>query len=200
MNNNCSESPDVDSKHVPGCQPGRTVVLGLGNPVLCDDAAGLRVVAELRRLLSHQPIHGVDVLASTRAGFELLDMLSGYARAVIVDALDLPAAQPGRVRRLTLEDVAGSARLTNQHELSVAAVFGLAERLGVEMPVQVQIIAIEAGDARTISEELTAAVAETIGPLAQKLHAELRAAAPAQPPPDSEDFRNRRAFYSPEPD
>jgi hydrogenase maturation protease len=178
--------------------PGRTVVLGLGNPVLCDDAVGLRVVAELKHLLADQPIPGVDVLASTRAGFELLDLLRGYSSAVIVDALDLPAAVPGRIRRLKPDDVRGSARLTNQHELGIGAVFALAERLGIGMPDDVQIVAVETADARSMAEELTPAVAAIVAPLARDLHAELAAAAPTEEPPDSEDFSSRRAFYDPE--
>ncbi len=178
--------------------PGRTVVLGLGNPVLCDDAVGLRVAAELKQLLAERPIPGVDVLASTRAGFELLDLLRGYAAAVIVDALELPDAAAGRVRRLGPDDVAGSARLTNQHELGLAAVFAFAERLGISMPAEVRIVAIETTDARIMAEELTPAVAAIVTPLARELHAELAAAAPAEDPPDNEDFSNRRAFYDPD--
>jgi hydrogenase maturation protease len=176
---------------------GRTVVLGLGNPVVSDDAVGLAVAAELKRLLAEAPIRGVDVLASTRAGFELIDMLRGYARAILVDCIVLPDPRPGRVCRLTLDDVSGCARLVNAHEMSVGTAFRLAGQMGVPMPAGVEIIAVEAGDTSTIAEALTPAVQATVGPLAREIYDRLRQNEPVTDPLDTEEFRNRRAFYSP---
>ena len=175
----------------------RTVVLGLGNPVLCDDGVGLAVVSALRRLLEVTPIPGVDVLASTRAGFELIELLRDYRRAILVDCLALPDPQPGRVRRLGLDDVSGSSRLVNAHELSVGVAFQLAERMGIRMPTEVEILAIEAADTCTIFEGLTPAVEAAVGPLSREIYEDLKRRAPATEPPDSEDFRKRRAFYAP---
>jgi len=174
------------------------VVLGLGNPVLCDDGVGLAVVRVLRDLLNREPILGVDVLASTRAGFELIDLLRDYRRAILVDCLTLPDPQPGRVRRLAVDDVAGSSRLVNVHELSVGMAFRFAERMGIAMPTDVEILAVEAADTWTIAEGLTPAVQAAVAPLAREIYEDLRRRAPAAEPADTEDFRNRRAFYSPD--
>lgn len=174
----------------------RTVVLGLGNPVLCDDGVGLAVVAALRQLLKAAPIPGVDVLASTRAGFELIDLLRDYRRAILVDCLALPNPQPGRVRRLSRDDVSGSTRLVNAHEVSVGVAFQLAEQLGIPMPTEVEILAVEAADTCTLVERLTPAVEAAVDPLSREIYEDLTRRAPATEPPDSEDFRNRRAFYS----
>jgi hydrogenase maturation protease len=179
---------------------GRTVVLGLGNPVLCDDGVGLAVVSTLRELLVAAPIPGVDVLASTRAGFELIDLLRDYRRAVLVDCLTLPEPQPGRVQRLGLDDVAGASRLVNVHELSAGMAFQLAERMGIPMPAEVEILAVEAADTWTIVEGLTPAVEAAVGPLAREIYEDLQRRAPATEPPDTDDFRNRRAFYAPDVD
>ena len=175
---------------------GRTVVLGLGNPVLSDDGVGLAVAAEIKRLLAEAPVRGVDVLASTRAGFELIDILRGYACAIIVDCIVLPDPQPGRVCRLTLDEVSGCARLVNAHEMSVGTTFRLAEQMGIPMPAEVGIIAVEAGDTSTIAEGLTPAVQATVGPLAREIYDRLKQSEPVTDPPDTEDFHNRRAFYS----
>jgi len=79
--------------------PGTTVVLGLGNPVVSDDRAGLAVAAELKRLLEESPIAGVTVLESERGGFELIDLLAGHSRAILIDCLTVASPIPGRVRR-----------------------------------------------------------------------------------------------------
>jgi hydrogenase maturation protease len=158
----------------------RTVVLGLGNPVLRDDAVGLRVVERLKEMLRADPAPGVDVVASTRAGFELIDILQGYGQAIIVDCLDVPEPVPGRVRKLDLENFAGSARLNASHEISIVTAFELAKRLGVAMPEKVEIFAVEASDVRTLCEEMTEQVAAAVKPLAEEIHAMLKAPAAAQ--------------------
>jgi hydrogenase maturation protease len=195
---NHSEASDAQVSPQRAPADARTVVLGLGNPVLCDDGVGLAVVAALRRLLMAAPIPGVDVLASTRAGFELIDLLRDYGRAILVDCVTMPDPRPGTVRRLSLDDVAGSSRLVNVHELSVGVAFQLAERMGIRMPAEVEILAVEAADTCTISEGLTPAVEAAVDPLAREIYEDLRRRAPADEPPDSEDFRHRRAFYSPD--
>lgn len=176
---------------------GRTVVLGLGNPVLSDDGVGLAVATELKRLLAVAPIRGVDVLASTRAGFELIDLLRGYTRAVILDCILLPDARPGRVCRLTLDDVSGCARLVNAHEVSIGTAFRLAERMGIPMPHEAVVIAVEAADTATLAEGLTPAVQAAVAPLAQEIYESLKRDEPATDPLDTQDFSQRRAFYSP---
>ncbi len=146
-------------------------VLGLGNPVLADDAVGLHVAAEVERLLGENPIAGVTVLTSTRAGFELINLLTGFTHALIIDCLELPYPCPGHIRRLDLGSLSGSARLVGVHDISVADAFELASTLGTGMPGTVEIYAVEGGDTQTLSEEMTPAIAAAVQPLARTLHA-----------------------------
>jgi hydrogenase maturation protease len=163
---------------VAGRPPLRTVVLGLGNPLLTDDAAGLAVAGELARLLVGRPIAGVEVATSTRGGFELIDLLTGFDRAVIVDALITTAPCPGRVHRLGPGQVAGSARLIGSHDIGLAGALDLARALGVTMPASVIVLGIEAADVTTFAETPTPAVAAAIGRLARELHDSLLAGGP----------------------
>jgi hydrogenase maturation protease len=146
-------------------------VLGLGNPVLTDDAVGLHVAAEVEHLLRENPIAGVTVLTSTRAGFELIDLLAGFTHVLIIDCLELPQPIPGRIRRLELSSFCGSVRLVGVHDISIADAFELASTLGTAMPGTVEIYAVEGGDTQTLSEEMTPAIAAMVPPLARALHA-----------------------------
>ena len=135
--------------------------------------------------LTHQTEAAFDPIAmrievAPRGGFELIDLLSGFTHAVIVDCLSLPDPVPGRIQRLTLDNVAGSARLINAHEISIRVAFDLAAKMGIEMPKTVEIFAIEGLDTSTISEEMTDPVSASVAPLARQIHAMLtsRAAAP----------------------
>ncbi|MFI5167491.1 MAG: hydrogenase maturation protease [Thermoanaerobaculales bacterium] len=144
-------------------------MLGLGNPVLGDDAVGLHVAAEVERLLLASPLPGVRVLSSARGGFELIDLLAGSTHAVIVDCLEVPGGKPGTVRRLSLKSFAGSARLVGAHEMSVADAFELARTLGIAMPDTVEILAVEGGEMRTLGEGMTPPVSATVKPLARRV-------------------------------
>jgi hydrogenase maturation protease len=156
-------------------EPGTTIVLGLGNPVRFDDAVGLRVAEAVERLLAEEPVPGVKVLTSTRAGLELIDLLSGASRAIIVDCLALPDSSPGRVRRLTLDDVAGVARLVGAHDVTLGHAFELARAAGVPMPAAVEIYAVEAADIDCIEEGLSPEVAAAVPVLAREIHERLAA-------------------------
>lgn len=161
----------------------RTVVLGLGNPILSDDAVGLVVAAELERRLDAEPLPGVAVRTTARGGFELIDLLAGTDRVILVDCLTVPDPAPGRIRRLGLDDVSGSARLVGGHELSVGAAFQLAAQAAIPMPRDVIIYAVEAGDATTFAEALTPAVAAAAAELAERIWAELAGAGRKIPHP-----------------
>jgi hydrogenase maturation protease len=176
---------------------GRTAILGLGNPLLADDGVGVAVAVACQRLLRQTPVPGVDVLVTTRAGFELIDILTGYGAAVLIDCLDLPDPQPGRVRRLTLDDAAGSVRLVGGHDLSIGTAFRLAAQLSVPMPTQVEILAVEGTDLRTLGRGLSPEVAAAVEPLARSIHDKLQRAFEGSVPVDSEQFRRRRRIYAP---
>jgi hydrogenase maturation protease len=163
-------------------EPISVAVLGLGNPVLCDDGVGLHVAAEVERLLREVPLAGVTVLTSTRAGFDLINLLSGFSHSIIIDCLDIPQPVPGRIRRLDLNSLSGSARLVGVHDISVADAFELAAAVGTGMPGIVEIYAVEGGDTQTITEEMTPSVSAAVAPLARKVYARAGEWARDEPP------------------
>lgn len=166
------ETPDSPSSAASAAPT--TIVLGLGNPVRYDDAVGLRVAEEVERLLVGQPVPGVRVLTSTRAGFELIDLLAGADHTIIVDCLEVPDGVPGTVRRLTLEDVSGASRLVGSHDLSLAGAFEFARVSGVSMPRTAEIYGIQAADTLRIEEGLSPEVAAIVPLLARAIHERLR--------------------------
>ena len=69
------------------------LVLGLGNPILGDDAVGIFVAREIKRLAGERT--GVTVKEASVGGFDLLDLLEGYRGAVIIDAIKTAGGRPG---------------------------------------------------------------------------------------------------------
>ncbi len=63
----------------------KTLVLGLGNDILCDDGAGLYVARELKKTLANRK--DFSVAEASLAGLGLLDLLAGYDKAIVIDAI-----------------------------------------------------------------------------------------------------------------
>lgn len=156
-----------------GSSRAGTIVLGLGNTVLSDDGVGIAIIQALERMLPYHPFDDVELVTSTRAGFDLLDLLSGYRNAIIVDCLAVPNPEPGRIRRLQLANVSGSMRLVGGHDMSIGVAFQLAEHLGIPMPSSVTIMAIEGEDTVTLHEGLTPRVAAAVETAAVQVMDEL---------------------------
>lgn len=180
--------------------PNPVAILGLGNPVLRDDAVGLAVVGEIESLFDEKPIPAVEILSSTRAGFELLDLLTGYEYAIIVDAFQSTDPHPGRIKHLDICDIRGNARLNCVHEINLNTALQLAEKLGIPMPDQIEIFAVEVSDVYTLSEEMSDEVAAVVKPLAKKIYeraGEISRTYRSEKAADDNDRKKRQPFYSP---
>lgn len=157
-----------------------TVLVGLGNPLRGDDAVGLHVVEAVGRLLAARPVPDVRTVVGSRGGFELLDLLAGADRAVIVDCLDTPGGRPGRARTLSLPEVGGVSRLVGSHDVGLATAIDLGRLLGLSMPAEVAVVAIEADVGGRIEERLSPKLAAAVPRVARRIYRGLAGAgAPA---------------------
>jgi len=149
------------SKEHSACQAVRmkTVVLGLGNPILSDDAVGLRVVKELEGRVDQQE---VTLIETSVAGLGMLDFLTGYDRAIIIDAIQTVGGQAGRIYRLDPEALDFTRHAASPHDVNLATALELGKRLELSLPQQIIIFAIEVADASTFSEECTPEVRRAI--------------------------------------
>jgi len=135
----------------------KTLVLGLGNPILSDDAVGLRIAQGLKQETPAQ-----DVIGTSEAGLALLDYAVGYDRLVIIDSIMTEKGRPGELYRLELEDLKPGTSLPSSHGVDIATVFTLGEKLGYPVPRQIAIYAVEIADNTTFAEKCTREVEERI--------------------------------------
>jgi hydrogenase maturation protease len=132
-----------------------TVVVGMGNPVLADDAVGLVIARRLRERLGARA--DVEVIELCAGGLRLVEAIAGYERAVIVDAM-VSGGRAGRVWRLRPEDLPRTRTAHSSHEGSLGAAWELGGLAGLRLPGDVRIWAVEAGDCDSFAERLTPAV------------------------------------------
>ena len=137
----------------------KTLVLGLGNPILTDDSAGCRVAMALQAKL-HRP--DVDIKEASIAGLDFLDTLSGYDRTIIIDAIQTGKGKPGKIYRFGPEALADTRHAASPHDINLATALELGKKLNLPLPREITIFAIEAADVTNFSEDCTPGVARAI--------------------------------------
>jgi hydrogenase maturation protease len=147
----------------------KTIVIGLGNTILRDDGIGVYVA----RALAERLCGAADVREAELAGLDLLEMLKGYDRAFIVDAIQLDGERPGDVFRMRPDDIRITPRLASFHDIDIVTALALGKRLEFPMPEEVVIFGVQAADCRTLGEECTEAVSGVIPALVDEIAGEI---------------------------
>lgn len=143
----------------------RTLVIGLGNPILTDDGVGVKVAYAVRDALASNVQNGVTVTEASVGGLRLMEMMEGYERVILVDAIQTPEGQPGTIWRLTLDDIVSAVptqHSASAHDMNLPTAMEMGRRLGLALPERVEIFAIEAEDVVTFGETCTPDVAAAI--------------------------------------
>jgi hydrogenase maturation protease len=147
---------------------GRTLVLGVGNVLLGDEGVGVHAVRKLRE--KALPPH-VDVVDGGTAGVDLLGLIDGYAKVIIIDAVDA-GEPPGSVFRFTPEDIPTGDREVplSLHQSEVLEILRLGEYLGQDLPpVVIYAVQPQAMDWNT---SLSAPVEQQMGLLLEAIQRE----------------------------
>lgn len=148
----------------------KTLILGLGNPILSDDGVGPHVTRELEGKLDES----VTVTEASLAGLNLLDLLVGYDRAIIIDAIQTKGGRVGQIYRLDLEAFKMTRHAASTHDVNLATALELGKKLGLNLPEKIDILAIEVADTSRFSEECTPEVAEAVPACVEMVLREMR--------------------------
>jgi len=137
----------------------KTLILGVGNPILRDDGVGPRLIQELRGSISDP---NVVLRETSLAGINLMELLVGFDRAIIIDAIQT-GGNPGEIYWMTPEDFGIKDRdVYSQHGMGILQALYLGKDLAQPMPKEVAIVTIEAEDVHNFGEGLTPNVEKSI--------------------------------------
>jgi hydrogenase maturation protease len=137
----------------------KTLILGLGNSLLCDDGVGIYVASELKNRVDRPEI---TVMETGVAGLSLLDLLVGYDRAIIVDAIQTVGGKAGQIYRLEPKAFDTALHTASAHGIDFTTALEFGKKLGLPLPQEIVIFAIEASNVSTFSEECTPEVKSAI--------------------------------------
>ena len=138
---------------------GKTLILGLGNPIAGDDGVGIVVARRLREDLGTE----IDVVEASVAGIALLDLVSGYARLLVVDSIATAGCdEPGRLQHLTLDDLGPAEPIVSHHGAGLPSTFEAGRLMGYDLPEKVEIWAIEIESPTEFCEDLSERISESL--------------------------------------
>ena len=143
----------------------RTVVIGIGNAMRGDDAAGVEVVSRLRELVPPD----VEVVACDEEPSRLIEAWEGADAVVLVDTVT-SGAPPGTLHRFDAgkEPIPARELRSSTHAIGLAETIELARALG-RLPQHVVVHGIEGASFEAgapLSPDVEAAVSrlvDTIG-------------------------------------
>lgn len=158
----------------------KTLVLGLGNELYGDDGVGLHVIRrinqepQLQKELTPEE-EKVSFKECTLSGIALLDVIVDYHRLIIVDTIKKTHPSTGRVHVMEEKDLRYIPG-PSPHYISVPQTIEIGNKIGLNMPNHINIVAVEAKNLYNLGEGLTEkmkkAIPQIIKTLKKVIHRE----------------------------
>jgi hydrogenase maturation protease len=141
----------------------KTLILGLGNPILGDDGVGWKVAeaVQLRTALGKSsPV--VDF--ASLGGLSLMERMLGYSHVILIDCLETGNAPVGQVRSMRLADLEDptAGHSASAHDTSLITALQTAQAMGAEVPARVDVVTIEAKLSLDFTESLSPEIAAAV--------------------------------------
>ncbi len=149
----------------------RAVVLGIGNTILTDEAAGVRAVELLEQ--HYQMPDNVLVIDGGTSGMEMIEDLSDLDFLIVIDVVKTGAA-PGTVVKIAGDEIpVFFRRKLSPHQIALPDVLASLELLDA-MPKEIVVLGVEPISLE-LGMEMTPSIAEQVPVLVEMAVAELRA-------------------------
>ena len=156
-----------DPKTNSGHRLPKWIVVGLGNPILGDDGIGWVIAEQVRAELSEHPQPAgasVDVICLALGGLSLMEHLADYDRAVLIDSIQTGRDPPGTVYTFPLEALPTHTyhHVTAAHDTSLQTALQVGRSMGIHLPDEIWVVAIEAHQVHDFTEKITPEVEAAI--------------------------------------
>jgi hydrogenase maturation protease len=146
----------------------RGILVGLGNPLMSDDAVGLAIARAV-----HERVSGFDLEFSTSGGLDVVDRIVDREFAVIIDSMVTGEHSPGTAVRLSFGDGMPTLRASGTHGVGLSEAIDLARASGAAVPSRIVVYGIEVADPHSLGDSVSAAISSKIGTIADEIARDL---------------------------
>ena len=126
----------------------KTLILGMGNPILSDDGVGLHIARAFEGRFA-----GTDVRTSALIGLDLLDIVADYAHVFVIDAIQDRSRPLGTVVKLAAGK--GARHLFSSHGMHFFEILQLGKDAGIAVPEVAGIYGVTIGHECPFGEDLS---------------------------------------------
>lgn len=155
----------------------KTLVVGLGNPILTDDGVGVLVAAQVATRIPPTHWSEITVTEASLGGLRLMELMLGYERVILIDAiLPSPDIPVGSWFRTTLDEMHSehpTFHSTNTHDMSIGTAIEMGRRMGLPLPDEIIIYAIGVANVTDFGDQPSKVVSEAIPRVAEAVLVEL---------------------------
>ena len=118
----------------------KTIVVGIGNPILGDDGVGIHIIRNLQK--THEYPDHICFEEAATGGMNLVDLIHGFDKAILIDAVSFDEKEKGLVELYCLDSFS-TLHATNPHDVSFPEALSLAHQLGdKEIPKEICILGV----------------------------------------------------------
>lgn len=111
----------------------KTLVIGLGNPILQDDGIGIYAARVVRDVLP--PDYPIDVVELAVGGLGLMETMIGYESVVLIDSVWSPEEETlGQVLQFTAADLHLTMNSASAHDVDLMTALAVGRQLGASLP------------------------------------------------------------------
>jgi hydrogenase maturation protease len=148
----------------------KSIIIGLGNPLFSDDAVGLLVARAIKFRITDRTVTVAEV---TVAGLDVVDIISGYEKAIIIDAVQTSYNKPGTIYRFELGQLS-AIKEGCPHNIDFLTSIILGKQLGLAVPAEIVVFGIEAENVTDLNEGCTPLVNAAIPDCVDRIMTELK--------------------------
>ena len=147
----------------------KTIIIGLGNPILGDDGIGWRVAEKVDAILYEQKsdnehARNIDIECLSVGGLTLMEHLIDYDHAILIDAITSGQSPLGHVSFFPINELPNRAvgHFSSAHDTTLQNAIQAGRKMGVQLPMRIDIVAIEAQAVFDFTEQLSPPIAAAI--------------------------------------
>jgi len=135
------------------------LVIGLGSPIMTDDAVGLKIAEAIEKM----DLPNVGTVQEAIGGLDIIPLMLGHRKVIVVDAIQTKACDPGTIIIFNPEDFEPTVVNASAHEMNLATAIKIGRQFDPKgMPEIIRFVAVEVSDILTVSETMTDAVVKAL--------------------------------------
>ena len=141
--------------------------MGLGNTIRGDDGIGIYITEEIKKKLVNKK-NNVTVISTETAGLNLLDLIVGYNKLIIVDSIQVNTDNDlGHIYEFEINQINSSNICYNSHDIDFLTLFKIGKKLKIKLPKEIKIYGIGVFSVKGFNQKCNFQLQKMIPDLAQ---------------------------------